>query len=487
MVGPMQIAPDMERVKQALAKLLEQQQAGEPSPRQPTPEESQQLHQAAQQLVAGGDQAPPSPASGPSRADLMGRQPAPPQAPAPQAPQGNPYAGMAAGGGFGGPSPEMMKTPGNPNAPGAAKPEPEAGPPPANPYAGIAAGMGYGAPNANLLRSAPGKPHRPHDETAQETVSTLNDAFAKITGNYEPKPQDAEKILFRSPQGEMQEPPADWPAQRDGNAPTGVEDGEGARAAEFVETEAKARQRPDLSEQMKEHANSAAKEVAQGAGSIDDVDRRLRDHFGDDPDLDDAIRETRARLGEINSRGGAGPFEYAMMALLIFAGADPFKAAEVITRSGQTQRDEEGAQRDLLQLQLQKVGNRRQARMMEHQDDRTEKLFAHQKDLYGEKREAQAGAMDRKQEFKANENGVNNLRAIRGQLKTSLDVLEQAGPAATPEQKAKKMRLEADIRAIDNILLNPVIHPKEAAPAGGGPQSFAPQTMRLLGIGGANA
>ena len=531
-------------IKQAVAMMMEQQQANEPKPRPPTDQEAAQLKQKAMEMLqakgmgakAGGAPAGP-PAAG---------APPPPQG-MPQLPMGGPanvppatgkdsaneaLDGLLNAATASAPPSADVKPPA-PAAPGQpgwnqridsnvsdidklleqARKIQSPTPPAGNPYAGMAAGMGFGGPNASLMKSAPGTPAVPHEQVGNETLNTVGDAFQKITGNQEEPsttapeapPQMSDDELMAA----MKRIHSDTPSNtlpNNGKPDKGMSPG--GNFENFHPGEDKTNSvTPDV---MNMAVSVATKAMQAGIDSTDKAKVWLNNtnpefkSLMDDPEYKAMLDQYEKEYAEAKQRtdqAGPGVAQYIAAALLGLAGAHPAVIQSVLHGDqAKYAGREQLAGENLMQSRLKGLADRQKG----HQDTIAANRLAEQDKIANMK---EAGANRRAdQEF-----NYKRLQSGRGEnLKLAMEYLKAGETAVTHKERIAAAAKAAPYLKIENEYRKKLGEPilteneleqqlKTQAPAQGqqpgNPQSMAPQqppqpsqgmqqaSMRLLGLG----
>ena len=151
--------------------------------------------------------------------------------------------------------------------------------------------------------------------------------------------------------------------------------------------------------ELEQAASKDAQEISKGVTTHDEADAKLRSTMGDDPELQSAIMEVRARLADAKKPESYGITDYLTAILLTLGGTPPTHAIEYVTQRGYKQGKADELEKQLLQLQMAGVGARRRQQemgtQMDFQKEMLNQRLGSQEDIEGKKlglQENKAGA-----------------------------------------------------------------------------------------------
>lgn len=481
--GPTQQQPgQMDDVKEAVAQLMAQQQANEPAPRPPTPQEADQIKQTVvQQLRANGA----LPAQGtPSPGMTIGNQAPPPQQEPPVGP----------------PRPPGMDGMGNP-MPWVPGPAGMAGTniDPSKAQDGKS-GVNWGNAFDLMLKTNPATaPQYLAGKWAQDqgpgSVLEKGKKLANIAGdvtgsgqifNDEPKPLKAAAEAKPVTHDEGPEEPATSEADEGDQIKPKGETGTPEHEAHLAK---------EVAPEARKVANSL---VASGVDNPDKADIAIRSKFHDDPELEKAISEARTTYDQLRQLNNEPPtvVQYIGAILLGMAGAGPHVISNILHPGQALNAQREGmAGESLLKLQLAKAGMRGKQmdiQAKQGEDSMAQKRLDQQMSIFqqreGDQQSHQKNVETRAALEKARDSAATDHRhfmdlagkSVGAEKKKNLDLAEQA-------RQKKEM--------FGQMLGEPTVEQmrqKNGMKPSGSPQSMAPQqqqvspsAMRLLGIGNA--
>ena len=448
-------------VAQAIGQLVAQDQAGEPTPRQPTPEEMDKYKQTAQQMLAqkrGGSTLRPV---------MAPRQAATPPPTPPAASQPPPSASA---------QPGMTQTATSTPFPSASETAgleagimpPEAPPPGAAPATPPDSGGGLNWQNAlNLM----GKTN-PASALQQYAVNNAGDLAkgAKNVANIAGDVAGTGKIFPDQPQP-IKPPPA---------SPALPDQGKDGKPQVPLETIAK---------EIAPHAAEVAKKaVAEGVSNPDQADLFLRHTLGQNPELDQAIKDAKDLYQKITAINNEPPTTMQYIgAILVGLATGNINAMQAILHPNahlNAQREHEAGQ-NLMGLQLAKVHGLQQADMaqMKYGEDSAAMKRAESMGQAGNKHTvwetAAKEAMNDAREYEKNQaTAVGNMRTYWSTM------AKNARDRANFYQQ--QMGLPSQQQMIQQGLPKPQ-QPPIAKPISQAPQQqqVSPAAMRMLGLSNA--
>lgn len=222
----------------------------------------------------------------------------------------------------------------------------------------------------------------------------------------------------------------------------------------------------------------AAQEAFQrGINTPEKADEYLRFEFKEDPAIEDALREAKQRYALAQERSGQAPgiLEYLGYALATLAGANPFQAAEVISRRGEKREDEQRALEQLLGVQGLQIRDRaRRQELGARQGMQAEELM----NLLGRDQMKTEG----RQKERAEDQAYRGNTSARGDARMRLNMLMQAQQFEPNPQKKQAMQAEINqlkkrVQFFGRQLGEPEVDED------GNPIGVSPDVSRLLGLG----
>jgi hypothetical protein len=282
-----------------------------------------------------------------------------------------------------------------------------------NPWAGMSAGMGFGGPSNDLLRRPTGRPDMPHDQRAGATVQGASDLFASITGN---APDAQPKAA----------PPAMQPGVGGG---AGGQDSPGEPS--LLERLNEERMRSNqgfgmIPPGINDAVQDSVKQYGIAQDDFEQAQFALKQEFQDTPEIDNALNSAHQMLAEARAnRKQPSAWDFIAMALMNLSGIHPATSAAMVLGL-----DDQGRREGMLEDRIfgledarsgAKMQGRRDLRGMEMQQGMAQQEAKRR----AQEMELRQANLDREFGLKQQDQGIDLMRALAGQEseteRTSMD------------------------------------------------------------------